>query len=300
MPIREIDPWRIQYFAEAECPEEIDIPTEDSDAWMWNTEHRWIYDKLAVALSQNLDAGPHGTQPPRFPVFSKPIINLKGMGIGSQVLTSDAEYQRNYIAGHMWMPTLEGEHLSSDAAVAGGKVLWWRHATGIPAGHGTFDYWTVHADFRPLLEARLDAWVNQHLHGYTGMLNLETIAATIIEGHLRVTDQWPDLYGPGWVNAVVGLYRDRSWDYADCGRRDGFSVALFGRADRQYRHPPPAVVEEVLRIPGVSSVQITFHESLDTNLHAMPPGGFRLGIVNCWELASGFAGRHRLRKFFLD
>ena len=48
-------------------------------------EHRWIYDKLAVALSQGLDAAPHGVMPPRFPVFSKPIMNLRGMGSGSQV-----------------------------------------------------------------------------------------------------------------------------------------------------------------------------------------------------------------------
>ena len=299
MPICEIDPWRTQYFVKAECPAEINIPTEDSDAWMWNPEHRWIYDKIAIALSQKLQAGPHGTRPPRFPVFSKPIVNLRGMGIGSRVFVSDAEYQGNYIAGHMWMTPLDGDHLSTDAAVVAGEAFWWRHATGIPAGHGTFDYWTVHANAEPELEARLGAWVSKHLPGYTGMLNLETIGASIIEVHLRVTDQWPDLYGPGWVDALVRLYRDRVWNYDDRDRRDGFSVALFGPANRQYRYPPPAIVAEVLRVPGVSSVQITFHESRDPSLHAMPPGGFRLAIVNSWELASGFAGRDKLRRFFL-
>ena len=42
----------------------------------------------------------------------------------------------------------------------------------------------------------------KHLAGYTGMLNLETIGGTIIEAHLRFADQWPDLYGPGWVDAA--------------------------------------------------------------------------------------------------
>ena len=86
MPICEADPWRLQYFQHVETTAQI--PTEDSDAWQWNPRHRWVYDKLQVALTQNLDAGPHGVLPVRFPVFSKPIINLKGMGIGSRVLLS--------------------------------------------------------------------------------------------------------------------------------------------------------------------------------------------------------------------
>ena len=56
-------------------------------------------------------------------------------------------------------------------------------------------------------------WVRNNLAGYTGMLNLETIGGRIIEAHLRFADQWPDLYGPGWVDAVVGLYERPRWDF---------------------------------------------------------------------------------------
>jgi hypothetical protein len=83
MPICEADPWRLQYFRDVHCPADINIPTEDFDAWVWYPGERWVYDKITVAHSQGLDAGPHGTTPPRFPVFSKPITNLKGMGIGT-------------------------------------------------------------------------------------------------------------------------------------------------------------------------------------------------------------------------
>ncbi len=71
MPICEADPWRLQYFAHVKT--DAKIPTEDCDAWAWFPAQRWVYNKLAVALSQNLDAGPHGTPPPHFPVFSKPV-----------------------------------------------------------------------------------------------------------------------------------------------------------------------------------------------------------------------------------
>src|SRR4051794_39857354 len=103
MPICEIDPWRLQYFRHAVCPTNVYIPTEDSDAWTWYPAHRWIYDKIAVALSQGLHAGPHGTKPPRFPIFSKPIFNLKGMGVASRIIESASEYESYCIAGHMWM-----------------------------------------------------------------------------------------------------------------------------------------------------------------------------------------------------
>jgi hypothetical protein len=298
MPICEADPWRRQYFDNTPCPPDIYIPTEDADCWIWNPEHRWVYDKIAVALSQNLDAGPHGTTPLRFPVFSKPIINLKGMGAGSRTIHSAEEYERCHTPGHMWMTLLTGPHVSSDAAVVAGEPRWWRHVTGKPAGEGTFDYWTVHGAPQAELESGCGAWIQKNLRRYTGMLNLETIGGAIIEAHLRFSDQWPDLYGTGFVDALIGLYQNKRWDFADRDRRDGYSVVLFGRSSLRYRHPPHALVEEVRRLPAISSVQITFHDDRAPEHHAMPPGGFRLAVVNAWDLGAGLAARRQLKAYF--
>jgi hypothetical protein len=298
MPIHEADPWRLQYFAHVET--DVDITTEDSDAWQWYPAHRWVYDKLAVALSQNLDAGPHGVTPARFPVFSKPITNLKGMGVGSRVLKTAADYERHYAPGHFWMTLLDGRHVSSDVVVVDGEPRWWRHATGKPAGEGTFDYWTIHAEPDAGIETSCGAWTQKNLAGYTGMLNLETIGGSIIEAHLRFADQWPDLYGPGWVDALVRLYENRDWDFYDDDRSEGYSVVLFGPSGRRYRHPPQALVDEIKRTPGVTSVQISFHENWEPERHAMPPGGFRLAIVNGFDLGKALAARERLREYFLS
>ena len=297
MPIREADPWRLQYFTHVTTA--VDIPTEDADAWLWYPAYRFVYDKLAVALSQNLAAGPHGTRPPRFPVFSKPVINLKGMGAGSRVLHSPADYERHYAPGHFWMTLLDGRHVSSDLAVVDGLPRWWRHVTGKPAGGGTFDYWTIHAEPDADIERRCGAWVKANLAGYTGMLNLETIGGTIIEVHLRFADQWPDLYGAGWIEAVVRLYESGVWDFADADRRGGYSVVLFGPNGVQYRHPPPQLIDTIKRIPAVTSVQITFHEDVAPERHSMPPGGFRLAVVNGFDLAAATTGRELLRGHFL-
>jgi hypothetical protein len=296
MPICEADPWRLQYFSHVTTAAKI--PTEDSDAWQWYPAQRWIYNKLAVALSQGLDAGPHGTPPPRFPVFSKPIVNLKGMGVGSRVLRSRADYDAHYAPGHFWVTLLDGRHVSSDVAVVAGAPRWWRHVTGKPAGEGTFDYWIIHAQPDAGIEERCGAWIKKNLPGYTGMLNLETIGGTIIEAHLRFADQWPDLYGPGWVDALVELYEKGDWNFPDDDRAEGYSAVLFGPHGPPHRHPPVSVVEEVKHMAGVTSVQITFHEDRAPESHAMPPGGFRLAIVNGFDLSATLAARARLRECF--
>ncbi len=299
MPIHEIDPWRMQYFADVGCPADVHIPTEDSDAWEWNPGHAWVYDKLLVAQSQTLAAGPHGTRVLHFPVFSKPVSNLRGMGAGSRVIHSQDDYEQHFTPGHFWMTLLEGAHVSSDVAVLNGVPVWWRHASGKPAGEGTFDHWTVHAGCDRAIEEHCGAWIGKNLAGYTGMINLETIGGRIIEVHLRFSDQWPDLNGKGWVEAVVGLYAEGIWGFPDRDRREGYSVVLFGPHGPAYRHPPKGLVDAVRSMPQVSSVQITFHEDRPPERHAMPPGGFRLAIVNAFDLAAGLAAREKLRAHFL-
>jgi hypothetical protein len=221
------------------------------------------------------------------------------MGAGSRVIRSLAEYEDSLAAGHMWMTLLDGPHVSTDVAVVDGEPRWWRHVTGVPRTAGTFESWTVHAEGNAEIENYCGAWIRRHLAGYTGLLNTETIGVRIIEVHLRMSDQWPDLYGAGWVDAVVRLYGEGDWVFTDGDRRDGFSIVLFGPHGVRYRHPPPALIAQVKAIPDVASVQITFHEDKEPARHAMPPGGFRLAVINAWSREAGCAGRELLRAHFL-
>ncbi|MBT8080071.1 MAG: hypothetical protein KJO31_15945 [Gammaproteobacteria bacterium] len=298
MPICEADPWRMQYFEGVDCPDDVNIPTEDGDAWRWNPEYKWVYDKLAVAETQDLVCAPHGIDPDEFPVFSKPIYNMRGMGAGSGVMRTLKEYRHRQRPGHMWMQLLSGDHVSTDAAVVAGEVAWQRHTVGEPLDGGMFDYWTVLAAAKPDIENYISNWVKTHMPGYTGMLNFETIGARIIEVHMRFADQWPDLYGSGWVEALVRLYADGAWRFDDSKRRDGYSVVLFGAHGVQYRHPPADLVERLRATDGISSVQITYHEDRPPASHSMPPGGFRLAIVNTVDLELGRRAREELALSF--
>jgi len=284
MPIYECDPWRVQYFTEIDCPADVHIPTDDVDAYKFNPRHRSIYNKLLVARSQGLECGLHDEPPPRYPVFCKPITNLKGMGAGTSVLTNESDFRRNCGPGDFWTKLLSGEHVSTDYAVLRGEALWCRHTLGIPGVAGTFDYWVIEAGERPRLRKYCSDWIRAHLPDYTGMVNVETIGGRIIEAHLRFADQWPDLYGHRWLDAVVRLYARGVWDYTDDARVNGYSVVLFGPHGRPYRHPAPEALDAYRAVPGISSLQITFFEDRPQNTHVMPPGGFRLAIVNSFEL----------------
>ncbi|HEY4041149.1 MAG TPA: hypothetical protein VGM32_04805, partial [Rhodopila sp.] len=73
-----------------------------------------------------------------------------------------------------------------------------------------------------------------------------------------------------------------------------YSVVLFAPHGPAYRHPPDADVQAARAIDGVSSVQISFHPDRDPTHHSMPPGGFRLAVVNATDLAAGQRARDRL------
>lgn len=297
MPIIECDPWREQYFRTVACPAHVVVPTDDMEAYRLFPAHRRVYNKLLICETQAIEHAPHGICPAAFPVFSKPIYNLLGMGAGIGVMWSVEDYDRMLSPGHLWMALLQGEHVSSDVAVVGGEPAWWKHAVGSPLPHGAFDRWTLLAESRPDLEAYCGAWLRRHLSGYTGMVNLETIDGRIIECHLRLADQWVDLHGPGWMASVVDLYAEGRWRFGDHDRRTGYSVVLFGEHGYWHRIDE-GLVDTLRRHPGVSSIQITFHPDRLPERHAMPPGGFRLAVVNCWDLSAGLAVRDELAQGF--
>ena len=75
------------------------------------------------------------------------------------------------------------------------------------------------------------------MKGYSGAANVETIGGKIIEVHLRFADQWPDLYGEGWLEAIVELYTRRRWRYPDTDRPRWIQCGLVWRSRRALPGP---------------------------------------------------------------
>jgi hypothetical protein len=271
MPICERDPWRYQFFEGVSCPAHINVPTDDLDVYDWIPQFRWVYEK--------------------------PNINLRGMGLNSGAVETAAEFEA-MPDGHMWMPLFTGEHISSDCAIVGGDVKWIRHALGFPWHNGMFTHWVIETTQRPELNQFLSDWVNRNLSGYTGMMNFETIGGHIIEAHLRFADQWCDIYGKAWCNALVTLYAEGVWALNEETQKTGYSIPLFLKHGHVPPHPPQDLQRRIRTLPGVSSLQITYYESRSGNAHPMPPGGFRLGLVNCFDYEAGLKARALLATGF--
>jgi hypothetical protein len=75
-------------------------------------------------------------------------------------------------------------------------------------------------------------------------------------------------------------------------------VVLFGPHGIPYVHPSAAREAAYRATPGVSSVQITFLRHRPLREHAMPPGGFRLAIINCTALEVGLRLRSIMERDF--
>jgi hypothetical protein len=297
MPICERDPWRFQYFENVYCRPDVNIPTDDIDSYEWFPQFRWVYEKVKIARSQNLASGLTGDMPADFPVFAKPNINLKGMGLSSGIIKNRTEFDQLPF-GHMWMPLFNGEHISTDCAIVNGDVQWTRHALGFPWHDGMFTHWVIEAGQRIELEAFLSSWVKRNMKGYTGMMNFETIGGKIIETHLRFADQWCDLYGRSWFDALVKLYADGVWSFENDSVIEGYSIPLFAQHGRVPPHPANDLQTEIRNMRGVSSLQITYYESKADEAHPMPPGGFRLALVNCTNFDAGLEARKKLAAAF--
>ncbi len=297
MPVLNRDPWRERFYAKSPCPDDLIIALHDPDAYRMFPSRNRIYNKLWLAEQQGLACAPDGIAPQSYPVFCKPIYNLRSMGIASGRVDGPADLAAAMRPGMMWCQLLTGRHVSTDVAIDRGSPVWMCQSQGIPTREGMFDYWIVRPDADAGLADYLSDFVHRHLADHTGVVNFETIGGRIIEAHLRYSEQWLDLYGPGFLPAVYALYRGQGWLDGATPAVTGYSVALFGET-RQYRKPGGDIIADLVATPGVLGLELPFHEDDRPETHSNPPGGFRLAIVNGTDLAACLDVRTRLARIF--
>ena len=208
---------------------------EDYDAWDRYPQHRWVYNKLELALKLGSRAGPACVPPHSTGMFCvKPIYNLYGMGIGAHKVflrgrdDAKAINEHKFIPpGYFWCEWFEGDHYSVDYEwVRGGKGgihdHW--HATNTVKGEpgddlAHFARWVKVKDIRltlpPLLQSLQEV----------GQINIEWkvkgLHSNIIEIHLRSGgDLAQDPIGtemiPHWSSddpAYIQALIDDGWAY---------------------------------------------------------------------------------------
>jgi hypothetical protein len=254
-----------------------DVAVSDAAAWRLSPGHRHIYDKLSVALEAGLTAAPCGVDPrdcgiaADAMVFVKPMTNLAGMALGARAVRADAVPIE---PGSFWCERLTGEQTSSDCLVQNGEPVWLIHtrASAERAAERPL-VWEVGA-VSAELDALVGSWVRRNLSGYSGLCNLELIGGQPIEAHLRGSNGFFDLYGPGFVPAWVALM-------------DGEPVTL----------PPPAPGGFVISVFGEGEPdarRVAAAEALGVQVQADPHTPDRMAILRCGDKAAGLEARDLL------
>ncbi|KAJ5102241.1 hypothetical protein NUU61_004463 [Penicillium alfredii] len=286
---------------EATPQTECIIPTTDGQAYDMFPEFRWVYNKLTIAELGSIACGPHNTCPPRhlYPIFSKPIYNLGGMGADARRIATSQDYWRSVTPGHMWSAYLQGEHYSTDIAVVQGRPVWLSHTRGAPGPEQTWDYWEINMPGSLSLQYAITNFVETHLATYTGMLNMETIDDKIIEVHLRLSPQWPDLYGNSFLSSLVSLYCTGEWLDACRDLQIGYSVVLFD--EEKYARLSTIVTDACLgemgRRCGVCSITMRYDAEKPIESIMRPLGGYRIAWINGFDLDKCQRAREMLRDY---
>lgn len=174
-------------------PNRLDItfPRYDGPAFKKNPEHNFVYDKLFVAQSQNLKAGVLEDLRSKdtvidYPIFIKPRYGHK---------TASSKYcykikNRSELDQHfekpdmMWSEFVDATEGMTDFVVVDGQIVYQLSYVYSDKQYGFADVWKkIDPELQP--PTKIVKWVNKYLTSYTGPLNVQYRATSIIEVGLR-------------------------------------------------------------------------------------------------------------------
>ena len=191
----------------------------DSQSWNMykNTEHRWTFNKLELALLQGLHAGPAAVPPEKEGWYiQRPTYNLYGLGIEAKKFFYHPYMFKRIInhdlipPGNFWCEWVEGDQFSLNyRKTVHGKwhlVSVWRGVLFSDENLTKFNYWEKVSLSHGIPPEKLPYFVNWLDDEKTTCFNIEIKGGKIIEIHLRSGDEIEDNFEindkifPIWVD----------------------------------------------------------------------------------------------------
>jgi len=178
--------------------------TYDSDAWIAYPEHRWVFNKLALALRLNYIAGPAGIAIPyEGDYIVRPTYNLSGMGVGARRMRLESGDNYSVRPGEFWCEFFEGPHITVDYAWQGNMLVPVFAAQGEVDDVELFRFTKWQRIVPPQLH--IPGWIQEFEN--VPRINIEFIDGHIIEIHLR-----PGIDFPGDATEIVPIWSDSTKD----------------------------------------------------------------------------------------
>jgi hypothetical protein len=262
----------------------IDLPISDIDAYQ-NDTYNFVYNKLWLAQKQKLESGPKGLYPKKYPVITKPIINLFGMSRGFKICYNKEDLDKFCKDGFFWEKYLDGDNFTIDMILLNGKIKQIFVFQSYPNNDGTFKYHKYLSNFK----LKNKNVIEQMLCNYTGPINVEIIDNYIIEMHLRMNGDF-FLYNADFVKNLYNLITTKKYKHMKFG--DCYMIPVFVETPLKMSSKQIAQIKLICKDCDKIMFDNTFSEYQKDNMK-------RLLMFSCKDLDYGVLVKKRIYDYIL-
>jgi len=209
-----LDPFNIRITGE--------VPVFDKYAYEKYKNTNFVYDKLFIAKSQNLDSGnleslKDNYKNIKYPIFIKPRWGHKSASSKNCFKIKNADELKNKfsIPNMMWSQFIDGTEGMTDFVLKNGEIVYQLTYKYSDAQHGYIDQWKyISPDNVP--PGNVINWVKKNINNFTGIVNVQYRNNIIIEVGLRFAR------GGAYMNStknetliknINSLIEDNKWNY---------------------------------------------------------------------------------------
>tara|TARA_B100000508_G_scaffold140128_2_gene140227 strand:+ start:468 stop:1637 length:1170 start_codon:yes stop_codon:yes gene_type:complete len=196
------------------------LPVYDLKAYKLNKDHRFVYDKLWVAKSQNMQCGDLqdiNIDKIEFPIFIKPKHGHKTATSKHchKIKKPDELKKFKHLKDMMWsefIPNTEG--MTDFVFYKGNMVHQVTYKYSDKQNGFTDDYKYIDPNTKP--PSKISDWVNRYFKSYNGVVNAQYRGDKIIEVGLRLARGGNYLLATNNRDLIVNinqLYNIGQWDY---------------------------------------------------------------------------------------
>jgi len=165
------------------------VPSYDGGAYKKYPQHRYVYDKLWICLSQGLRGGKLENlkyKDVEYPIFIKPRWGHKSASSKNCFKIDTPEELQPYLnyKEMIWSEYLDAREGMTDYIMVHGTIVYQLTYIYSDKQNGFIDNWKYISP-ESKAPSNITEWVQNHMHGFTGVVNVQYRANKIIEVGLR-------------------------------------------------------------------------------------------------------------------
>jgi hypothetical protein len=209
-----IDPYKVHFTK--------NLPMYDSTSYNKYPKHNFIYDKLFIAKTQNIQCGSLENIGKRtnvkYPIFIKPRWGHKSASSKDCFKIKEFDELHPHLEKDdmMWTEFIDARETMTDFLMVGGKIMYQMTSVYSDKQNGFIDDWKYISPSNEPPKKIVD-WVNEYMKGYTGVCNVQYRGDIIIEVSLRLSRGGCYIKSTDNVNIIKqvnNVIDNGSWDYS--------------------------------------------------------------------------------------